>query len=74
MADICQFVTITMITTKQNLQFLVGIYLCPDIFQIDQIQNGRLEAIIDFNMCHIDDWYKTKSVVSVKDIPLKMST
>ena len=36
------------ITIKQNVQFQVGI--CSVKFQLDQIKNGRLSAIINFNM------------------------
>ena len=37
-----------MITAKQNVRFQVGI--CSENFQLDQIQNGRLSAIINFDM------------------------
>ena len=33
---------------KQNVRFLVGI--CSENFQLDHIQNGRLSAIINFDM------------------------
>ena len=33
---------------KQNVQFQVGI--CPEEFQLKQIQNSQLKANIDFNM------------------------
>ena len=36
------------ITMKQNVRFQKGI--SPEKCQLDQIQNGKLEAIIDFNM------------------------
>ena len=36
---------------KQNVRFQGGI--CPGKCQLDQIQNGQLKAIIDFNMSHI---------------------
>ena len=42
------------ITIKQNGQFQV--WVRPEKCQLDQIQNDRLVAIIDFNMCNI---YKT---------------
>ena len=34
--------------TKQNVRFQVG--LCSENFQLDQIKNGRLSAVINFNM------------------------
>ena len=37
-----------MISIKQNVRFQVGI--CPEEFQLDQIQNVRLSAIINFNI------------------------
>ena len=36
---------------NQNVLFQVGI--CPEKFQLDQIQNGRLSGILSFNMCDI---------------------
>ena len=36
---------------KQNVQFQGGI--CPEKSQLNQIQNSRLEAIIDFDMGNI---------------------
>ena len=36
------------ITTKHNVRIQVGI--CSENFHLDQIQNGRLSAIINFNM------------------------
>ena len=39
------------ITMKQNVR-LQG-EICPDKLQLDQIQNGRLTTIIDFNICDI---------------------
>ena len=39
------------IIMKQNVLFQVGI--CPEQFQLDQIHNGRLEAIIDIDMGNI---------------------
>ena len=35
------------ITIEQNVRFQAGI--CPEKCQLDQIENGQLEAIIDFN-------------------------
>ena len=37
-----------IITIKQNVRFQGGI--CPEKFQLYQIQHGRLVAIIDFNL------------------------
>ena len=37
------------ILQKQNVRFQVVI--CPAKSQLDQIQNGQLAAIIDFNIC-----------------------
>ena len=49
MPDILQTVPYSYtITTKQNVRFQVGI--CSENFQLDQIKNGRLSAIINFNM------------------------
>ena len=39
------------ITVKQNVWFQIGI--CPENFQLEQIQNGRHAAIIDFNIRNI---------------------
>ena len=39
------------ITIEQNVQFQAGV--CPDNIQLEQIQNGRLVVIIDFNMRNI---------------------
>ena len=41
------------ITIKQNVRFQVE--MCPEKFQVivDQIKNGRLSAIIDFNMRNV---------------------
>ena len=39
------------ITIKQNVWFQRGI--CPDKSELDQIQNGWLAAIINFNTCNI---------------------
>ena len=35
-------------TIIQNVRFQVGI--CSENFELEQIQNGRLSAIINFNM------------------------
>ena len=44
--------TVTITTCiKQNVHFRGGIY--PYKCQLDQIQNGRPAAIIDFNICNI---------------------
>ena len=49
MPDIWQTVSDSLtITIKQNVRFQVGI--CHETLQLDQIQNGRLSAIINFNM------------------------
>ena len=49
MPDIWQNVPDSLtITIKQNVRFQVGI--CSEKFQLDQIKNGRLSAIINFNM------------------------
>ena len=50
-ADIWKTVPDSQTKTKQNLRFQEGI--CPEKCQIYHIQNGRLAAIIDFNMCNI---------------------
>ena len=49
---------------------------------LDQIQNGQLEAIIDFNMSNIEKtvrdsqiiFSKTKCIVSVRGMRLKISS
>ena len=48
----------------------------PWKYQVDQIQNDQIEAIIDFNNCarYLNDHYKTKCVISDRPIPSKMST
>ena len=47
MSDIWQTVPDSYtITMKQNLRFEGGI--CPEKYQLDQIQNGQLTAIIDY--------------------------
>ena len=38
-------------TIKKNVQYQVGI--CPEKCQLDQIHNGQLDAVIDFNMGNI---------------------
>ena len=39
-------------TIKQNVRVQEVIGLCPEKCQLDKIQNGRLVAIIDFNICN----------------------
>ena len=69
------------LTVEQNVLFQGRI--CPEKLQLDQIQNGWLVAIIDLirvisgKPCHIAKPlylnYKTRSAVSEKDMPAKMS-
>ena len=47
----CQIARPLVFTIKQYVKFQGGI--CSAKFQLDLIQNGRLAAIIDFNICNI---------------------
>ena len=61
------------ITIKKNVRFLERIYL--EKFRLDQIQNGRLSAIIHLHMADIfvncgrwlDHYYKTECEISGED-------
>ena len=80
MPDIWQIMSDSWtIPLKQNVRCHGGI--CPENFQLYEIQNGRPSAIINFIMPDIrqyvgparqlDHYYKTKYVVSRRDIPGK---
>ena len=40
--------------------------ICPEKFQVDQIQNGRLSAIINFNMPDIWQTVPDNYTISIK--------
>ena len=49
--ELCQIARPSGATMKQNVRFQVGIF--TEKSQLNQLQNGRQSAIINFNMPHI---------------------